>query len=267
MRILSQLAVTQAAALASSTIGRFDFFVDISDGKLKAYNSANALEDVGGASTAQEVSYALTVPADWDGTPANAQAALDELASRVKGIEGKTDFITITAAIDLDDVKSKADSALQSGDNISELLNDAGYTGPESSASIKTKYESNANTNGFTDSEKTKLSGLESSKFVGEFISLSALQTAFPTASVGSYAYVDTGVGVDVQQYIWDDTDSDWIAQQGQSTAETPASIKSKYESNADTNAFTDSEKQTLVIKAERIQEMKQRQQSKAKDL
>ena len=63
----------------------------------------------------------------------------------------------------------------------------------ESASSIKTKYESNADTNGFTDSEKTKLSGLESSKFLGEFTSLAALQTAFPTASVGSYAYVDTG--------------------------------------------------------------------------
>jgi hypothetical protein len=67
------------------------------------------------------------VPADWDGTPANVQAALDELASRVKGIESKTDLITVTGAVDLDDIKSKADSALQSGDNVSELVNDAGY--------------------------------------------------------------------------------------------------------------------------------------------
>ena len=36
MSILSQLAITQAQALASSTVGRFDFFVDSLDGKLKA---------------------------------------------------------------------------------------------------------------------------------------------------------------------------------------------------------------------------------------
>jgi hypothetical protein len=125
MSILSQLAITQAQALASSTIGRFDFFVDSLDGKLKAYDATNTLEEIGGASTATDVGYTLTVPTDWDGTPANAQAALDELASRVKGIEGKTDFITVTAAIDLDDVKSKANSALQSGANHSTLtLND-----------------------------------------------------------------------------------------------------------------------------------------------
>jgi hypothetical protein len=116
----------------------------------------------------------------------------------------------------------------------------------ESAASIKTKYESNADTNDFTDSEKTKLSGLESSKFLGDFTSLAALQTAFPTASVGSYAYVYTGVGQDVQKYIWDNNDSQWVEQQGQSTAETPATIKTKYESNADTNGFTDSEKTKL---------------------
>lgn len=126
MSILSQLAITQAAALASSTLGRFDFFVDSSDGKLKAYNATNALEGVGGASTATDVAYTLTVPSDWDGTPANVQAALDELASRVKGIEGKTDLITVTGAVDLDDIKSKADSALQSGANHSVLTLDDG---------------------------------------------------------------------------------------------------------------------------------------------
>ncbi len=126
MSILSQLAITQAQALASSTIGRFDFFVDSLDGKLKAYDATNTLEEIGGASTAQDVDYTLTVPTDWDGTPANSQAALDELASRVKGIEGKTDLISVTAAIDLDDVKSKADSALQIGANHSDLTLDDG---------------------------------------------------------------------------------------------------------------------------------------------
>jgi len=127
MSILSQLAITQAAALANSTLGRIDLFIDSSDGKLKAYNALNNLEEIGGANIAADVAYTLTVPTDWDGTPANVQAALDELAGRVKGIEGKTDLITVTGAVDLDDIKTKADSALQSGDNVSELVNDAGY--------------------------------------------------------------------------------------------------------------------------------------------
>ena len=112
MSILSQIAITQAQALSSATLGRFDFFVDSFDDKLKAYNDNNVLVSGIVSVVAVDVPYTISVPSDWDGTPAEVQAALDELASRVKGIENKTDFITVTAAVDLDDVKAKADSAI-----------------------------------------------------------------------------------------------------------------------------------------------------------
>ena len=127
MSILSQIAISQAAALAKSTLGRRDLFIDLLDGKVKIYNELNVLVSDIINITASGVPYTLTVPSDWDGSPSQVQSALDELASRVKSIEGKTDLITITGAVDLDDVKSKADSALQPGDNVSELVNDAGY--------------------------------------------------------------------------------------------------------------------------------------------
>lgn len=98
----------------------------------------------------------------------------------------------------------------------------------------------------FTTSEKNKLAGLESSKFKGEFISLAALQSALPTTEVGSYAYVDQGVGQEVVKYIWDSTDTRWVLQQGESAVLTPADVKSLYEANANTNAFTDAEKTKL---------------------
>ena len=135
--------------------------------------------------------------------------------------------------------------ALNSANNLSSS-NPVATVNDIDPSSIKSIYESNSDTNAFTDAEKSKLAGLESSKFVGEFTSLAALQAAFPTAPVGSYAYVDTGAGQPVEKYIWDNNDSQWELQQGQSTAETPATIKSKYESNPDTNAFTDSEKSLL---------------------
>lgn len=116
----------------------------------------------------------------------------------------------------------------------------------EDAASIKTKYESNPDTNAYTDAEKTKLAGLESSKFVGQYPDLASLQTAYPTAPVGSYAYVDGGAGQDVIKYIWDNNDSEWVEQLGDSAEETPATIKAKYESNPDTNAFTDAEQTNL---------------------
>jgi hypothetical protein len=133
------------------------------------------------------------------------------------------------------------------GDGVDNTDPDNPVLSYESAAAIKSKYESNVNTNGYTDAEKSKLAGLESSKFVGQFSSLSALQTAFPTASIGSYAYVDQGVGQSNVKYIWDDDDTSWVEQGGVSAEETPSTIKAKYESNPDTNAYTDAEKANLA--------------------
>ena len=72
------------------------------------------------------------------------------------------------------------------------------------------------------------------------------MEIAHPSPQPGSYANVDSGVGQDVIRYIWDSNDNKYVQQQGESTAETPASIKTKYESNPDTNAFTDSEQSKL---------------------
>jgi len=116
LSILSQIAISQATALSGATLGRFDFFVDSLDDKLKAYNDSNVLVSSIVSILASDVPYSLTVPSDWDGSPSEVQSALDELASRVKSIEGKTDFITITAAVDLDDVKAKADAAIPSSE-------------------------------------------------------------------------------------------------------------------------------------------------------
>lgn len=95
----------------------------------------------------------------------------------------------------------------------------------------------------FTSEEKAKLAGVEDPKFKGQYLSLADL-LASGNGEVGGYAYVDNGVTVDM--YIWDNTNEQWDIVVGESTAETPASIKSKYESNPDTNAFTDALKNKL---------------------
>lgn len=51
--------------------------------------------------------------------------------------------------------------------------------------------------------------------FRGTYVSLVALQAAIPTGTAGDYADVDAGVGTDVQRYIWDDDDNDWIQGSG----------------------------------------------------
>lgn len=98
----------------------------------------------------------------------------------------------------------------------------------------------------YTQAEKDKLAGLEAPPFLGVYPTLAALNTAHPTATPGQYAHVDAGVGDDVKVYSWDDSDAVFVEQAGASSAETPASIKNKYESNPDTNAFTNADKTKL---------------------
>ncbi|MDN5515684.1 MAG: hypothetical protein L0G82_10645, partial [Pseudomonas sp.] len=98
----------------------------------------------------------------------------------------------------------------------------------------------------FTAAEKAKLAGLEGSHYRGTFINFTALQTALPTAEEGDYADVDAGAGAPVQRYIWDESDSQWVAQAGSADPVTAAQVKTLYESNPDTNAYTDAEKSKL---------------------
>ena len=120
-------------------------------------------------------------------------------------------------------------------------------TADQTATEIKSLYESNINTNAFTDSEKSKLASLETSKYLGQYVSLAALQIAHPSPVVGSYANVDGGIGADVVRYIWDSDDNSYVLQVGVSTNLTDAQIKTQYENNADTNAFTDGEKSKLA--------------------
>jgi len=101
-------------------------------------------------------------------------------------------------------------------------------------------------TEDYTTAEKQKLAGLEGSHFRGTFLSLSALQAGATDPVPGDYADVDAGEGESVARYIWDDSDSEWVAQGGSADPLTAAQVKTLYESNPDTNAFTDAEKQKL---------------------
>jgi hypothetical protein len=104
----------------------------------------------------------------------------------------------------------------------------------------------------FTIAEKAKLSELEPAKFKGFYSSLVALQTTHPTAEMGEYAFVDGGVGEPNKLYVWD---TEWSLVGGESTEMTPTQIKSSYESNDNTNAFTDD----LKAKLEGVEEEAQK--------
>lgn len=99
----------------------------------------------------------------------------------------------------------------------------------------------------FTPAEKSKLAGLEGSRFKGVFASLAALQSGVPSPGAGDYADVDAGAGQDVSRYIWDTTDAEWVKQAGEVAPLTASQVKTLYESNPDTNAYTDAEKSKLA--------------------
>lgn len=98
----------------------------------------------------------------------------------------------------------------------------------------------------YTSAEKSKLAGLESSHWRGLYASLVALEAAHPTASAGDYADVDAGTGFETTRHLWDVDDAEWIPS-GSGAPLTAADVKSLYESNADTNAYSDAEKAKLA--------------------
>lgn len=110
-------------------------------------------------------------------------------------------------------------------------------------ATLATAIDAVPDRNFITDAERAKLAGLEGTKFLGLFSAVANIPTAGAVA--GSYADVDDGSG-DTQRYIWDVDDAAFVLSSGQSAGETSASVKTKYEANANTNAFTDADKAKL---------------------
>lgn len=140
----------------------------------------------------------------------------------------------------------------------SELLDRSKHVGFQSMATInglgdefekkvdKVTGQGLSETN-FTQDEKTKLAGLEGPHFKGTHTSLQALMDAGIDAVAGDYADVDGGAGQETYRCIWDVTNEEWVPQLGASTQLTGAQIKSEYEAQPDTNAYTDAEKSKLA--------------------
>lgn len=85
---------------------------------------------------------------------------------------------------------------------------------------------------------------LESSKFLGTF--LASDEIPLDKAVAGSYADVDAGPGETVSRWIYDADNGAFVKATGEVAGETSVSVKEKYESNPNTNAFTDNHKTIL---------------------
>ena len=109
---------------------------------------------------------------------------------------------------------------------------DWGTITDQTPSEIKIAYESNADTNAFTDTEQTKLTGIETG----------ATTDQTPAEIKVSYeSNADTNAFTDTEQTKLTGIET------GATTDQTPAQIKVSYESNADTNAFTDAEQTKLA--------------------
>ena len=120
---------------------------------------------------------------------------------------------------------------------------EAGATADQTAAEIKTAYESNANTNAFTDAEQTKLAGIEagadvtdagnvnplvdahlntSSATTGQYLGWNGADYAWSTVSGYTDADVDThlntGTATTGEVLSWTGTDYDWVAVSGGAT-------------------------------------------------
>ena len=181
------------------------------------------------------VSTDATIAGDGDSTPlsvanpftATDEANLDAAVTKLTGIEdGAT--ADQTAAEIKTAYESNADTNAFTDDDKSKLTAlEEGATADLTAAEIKTLYESNADTNAFTDADNTKLSGIESGA------------TADQTASEIKTAYesnADTNVFTDAEK-----TKLDGITA-GATGDLTAAEVKTLYEQNTNTNAFTDAD-------------------------
>ena len=109
---------------------------------------------------------------------------------------------------------------------------------------VRTDLTSYVDSTKISQEERDKLAYLESSKFLGTFLTSEAIPTE--GAIAGNYADVDAGVGETVSRWIYDVDSGAFVQATGSIAGETSASIKQKYEDNPDTNAFTDTYKATV---------------------
>jgi hypothetical protein len=149
-----------------------------------------------------------------DAVPKSTGGQFDANVDFAAGID-VTGNITVTGTVDGRDVATD-------GTKLDGV--EAGATADQTAAEIKTAYESNADTNEFSDAEQTKLAGIE------------ANATADQTA-----AEIKTSYESNTNTNAFTDAEQTKLADQ------TAAEIKTAYESNANTNAFTDAEQTKLT--------------------
>ena len=175
-------------------------------------------------------------------TGIEASATADQTASEIRTlVEAATDSNVFT---DADHTKLNAIEASATAD--------------QTGAEIKSLYEAESDTNAFSDAEKTKLSGIESNATADqtdeEIQDIVGAMLTGNTESGITVTYQDADGTIDFA--VASQTDENFTTAdhskldgiEASATADqTDAEIKTAYENNSDTNAFTDAEKSKLT--------------------
>lgn len=109
---------------------------------------------------------------------------------------------------------------------------------------IKTELKTYIDESKLTTEERNKIANFQPSKFLGSFLTPESIPVAGAVA--GNYADVDAGTGTKVERWIFDVDTQEFVKSSAKATADTAETTKIKYESNPNTNAFTDLDKSRL---------------------
>lgn len=205
----------------------FDIHVTNSSGVIVAYEQNVYLPDAAEVEVSDAGNYFVSN---------DVEGVLQEVGS---SLEGKVDVVAGKQLSDQNYTLAEKNklSILENYDDTDVLLSLNNKVDKVSGKQLSTED--------FTSALKDKLTGLEGTHWRGTFVSLAALQAGVTDPAAGDYADVDV-VGDDAVRYIWDDTDGIWVAQSGAVAPITASQVKLLYESNPDTNAFTDADEAKL---------------------
>ena len=170
---------------------------------------------------------------DTGNTTTNSITVAGLISSAGMGITGN---ITVTGTVDGRNISTD-------GTKLDGI--ESGATADQTALQIKTAYESNINTNAFDDAEQTKLSGIETGADVTDATNVSAAGALMKSGGAMT-GPITTNSTFDGRNVSVDGTKLDGI-EAGATADQTAAQIKTAYESNANTNAFTDAEKTKLT--------------------
>lgn len=171
----------------------------------------------------------------------------------IQGVQGETGYSPYDLAIANGFVGTEvewlaslnpAEVSADAGNILSKKI-DGMYAPTPDPLTIATGIDALADKNIMTDAQKAKLEELKTSKYLGTF--LTSEEIPLEGAEAGNYADVDSGEpDVDTERWIYDADSLKFVKAISAPASETSESVKEKYESNEDTNVFTDSEKSKL---------------------